>query len=106
MNEVEISIAKDFSMYPAGRYYEDGPYSGQKFREEILFPALMAKDKVTVNIDGTRGFGSSFLEEAFGGLVRIHKLGKAELKSKLIVTGELETYKLRIWQYINEASFK
>ena len=106
MNEFKISIANDFSKYPAGRFYQDGPNSGQKFRDEILAPALKDNQntKVLVDLDGTRGFGSSFLEEAFGGLVRIHKLSKSELLLKLEITGSLETYKKRIWQYINEAA--
>ena len=104
MSEKMISIANDFSKFPAGRYYSDGPFPGQKFREEILIPALTANDKVFVNIDGTRGFGTSFLEEAFGGLVRVHKLSEKVLRDKLEITGSLETYKMRIWQYIKEAA--
>lgn len=103
MSEKMISIANDFSKYPAGRYYNDGPFPGQKFREEVLVPALEKNTKVTVNIDGTRGFGSSFLEEAFGGLVRTHKYTLKTLEEKLEITGSLETYKMRIWQYIKEA---
>ena len=104
MSEKMISIANDFSRYPAGRYLEDGPYSGQKFREDILVPALEANTKVFVNIDDTRGFGSSFLEEAFGGLVRVHHISAKTLMEKLEITGSLETYKLRIWQHIKAAA--
>ncbi|WP_292375057.1 STAS-like domain-containing protein [Mesorhizobium sp.] len=65
-----INILQEFSKTPGGRYYTDGPASGQKFREEFLLPALAANDRVIVEMDGTRGYPSSFLEEAFGGLVR------------------------------------
>lgn len=66
-----INIEHDFSRYPAGRYESDGPYNGQTFREKILVPALSGKTgKVLIELDGARGYGSSFLEEAFGGLVR------------------------------------
>lgn len=69
-----INIKKNFSRYPAGRYFIDGPYNGQKFREEFLIPALSEAinkgEKVKVELDGVRGYNSSFLEEAFGGLVR------------------------------------
>jgi hypothetical protein len=85
-------------------YYEDGPFPGQKFREEILMPALKANAKVLVDIDGTRGFGSSFLEEAFGGLVRVHHFSVKTLMDKLEITGSLETYKMRIWQHIKDAA--
>lgn len=65
-----ISVASDFSRYPAGRYKADGPHSGERFRDEFLRPVLDANDTATIELDGVRGYGSSFLEEAFGGLVR------------------------------------
>ena len=65
-----ISIAKNFSVVPAGRTQEDGDYSGLKFRKEYLVPALKTYNLVHVEFDGVAGLGSSFLEEAFGGLVR------------------------------------
>lgn len=66
-----INIERDFSRYPAGRYEGDGPYSGQAFRDKFLVPVLTKKsEKVLIELDGARGYGSSFLEEAFGGLVR------------------------------------
>ncbi|MDD5329703.1 MAG: STAS-like domain-containing protein [Sulfuricella sp.] len=71
MGNKVINIERDFSRYPAGRYVADGPYNGEKFREEFLVPALLEKtDKVLIELDGARGLGSSFLDEAFGGLVR------------------------------------
>lgn len=99
-----ISISKEFSEFPAGRFIEDGPFSGERFRDELLAPALNEFDQVTVNIDGTLGFGSSFLEEAFGGLIRVHKFSVNELNSKLIIVGSMETYKRRIWSYIQSAA--
>jgi STAS-like domain of unknown function (DUF4325) len=66
-----IKVAEEFSRYPAGRYKADGPFSGEKFREEYLRPILEANTTATIELDGVRGYGSSFLEEAFGGLVRI-----------------------------------
>ena len=65
-----IDIAKDFTRYPAGRNRQDGPFSGQAFREDLLAPALSDNQPVRLVMDGTRGYGSSFLEEVFGGLVR------------------------------------
>lgn len=69
--KIVINIARDFGRYPAGRYLTDGPYSGQAFREKLLVPALSrSQGAVLVELDGARGLASSFLEEAFGGLVR------------------------------------
>lgn len=66
-----INILRDFSRYPVGRYETDGPFTGEAFRTKLLLPALSEPgSKVIVEFDGARGYGSSFLEEAFGGLVR------------------------------------
>jgi hypothetical protein len=70
MDNMIINVAKDFSRYPAGRYISDGPYSGELFREKHLLPVIQAGGKAIIELDGARGYGSSFLEEAFGGLTR------------------------------------
>lgn len=71
MDDTVINIARDFSRAPAGRYISDGPNSGERFRTEYLVPALGKTDAITIELDGARAYGSSFLEEAFGGLVRL-----------------------------------
>jgi len=65
-------FVKAFSEFPGPRYRNLGPSSGQEFREEILIPAIKqyGAHKLIINLDGTCGYGSSFLEEAFGGLLR------------------------------------
>ncbi len=70
MGKKIIRVAEDFSRYPAGRYLDDGPFSGAKFREDFLKPIIDSGEHVIIDLDGARGYGSSFLEEAFGGLVR------------------------------------
>lgn len=70
MTQPVVNVARDFSKYPAGRYLEDGPASGQAFRDKFLIPVLKEAGRLTIELDGTRGYGSSFLEEAFGGAVR------------------------------------
>jgi len=61
---------RTFSRYPAGRYRTDGKWSGEKFRDEILSHFIANGEKTTIFLDEAQGFGSSFLEEAFGGLIR------------------------------------
>ena len=78
-----INILNEFSRTPGGRYYTDGPASGQKFREEVLIPALAENDHLTIEMDGTRGYPSSFLEEAFGGLVREMKWSREEFQRRI-----------------------
>lgn len=74
MEPTVINVLRDFSRFPAGRYLNDGPYSGERFREELLIPALersrVSNGNVVIELDGARGYGSSFLEEAFAGLLR------------------------------------
>jgi len=67
---INISIAKDFSATPGGRFNRDGPYSGEAFRQRFLEPAIDAGEVVVVDLDQVAGLPSSFLEEAFGGLFR------------------------------------
>ena len=65
---------KDYAVAPGGRYRKDGPFSGEAFRDDVLVPELLAaagkNEQVIVELDGVAGYGSSFLEEVFGGLVR------------------------------------
>lgn len=66
-----VNIGKRFSRFPAGRYAKDGPASGEDFREHVLLPLLEeGATEIQIELDDAIGYGSSFLEEAFGGLVR------------------------------------
>lgn len=67
---MKIIYIKEFSKYPGPRYESLGENSGEKFRDSFLIPAMMENDAISVDFDGVFGYGSSFLEEAFGGLVR------------------------------------
>ena len=69
-----INIAQDYTKTPGGRFISEGQYSGEDFRNRVLEPAfekmLDTGETLVVNLDGGYGYGSSFLEEAFGGLAR------------------------------------
>ena len=71
-----ISIARDFSVTPGPRLIVEGDFSGEAFRETLLKPrfekSLEKKEKLVVDLDGTVGYGTSFLEESFGGLARTY----------------------------------
>ncbi|MFY1894728.1 STAS-like domain-containing protein [Achromobacter xylosoxidans] len=98
-----IEVAQQFSRYPGGRFFEDGPYSGQAFRERFLLPPLARGEEVKVVLDGARGYGSSFLEEAFGGLVRAG-LTKPDLRRLLTIEShEDESLVLEVADYIAKA---
>ena len=87
MKTLTVDIAKQFSAEPAGRYVDDGPHSGQVFRDKWLIPALKDSERVQIVLDGAEGYGSSFLEEAFGGLVR-GGFSEADLTQRLILVSE------------------
>ena len=79
-----LSIASDFAMAPGPRYREEGEHSGEQFRMEVLAPAvkeaIQKQSKLQIDLDGTFGYGTSFLEEAFGGLIRLNNYKLADLK--------------------------
>lgn len=102
-----INIAKEFTKFPAGRHVTDGQYSGETFREKFLVPALQANETVQVVLDGTTGYGSSFIDEAFGGLIRHKYFTKEELKKKLELIArekDFQQYKGEIWNNIEEST--
>ena len=80
---------KDFSKTPGSRYRNEGlkAYSGEEFREDFLEPlfleALNENKKLLVDLDGTIGYGTSWLEEVFGGLARKH--GSITVKKLIII---------------------
>lgn len=69
-----LQVAREFSPYLGGRYRDDGPWSGEQFRDEMLRPRLLEAIQqhatLHINFDGVAGMPPSFLEEAFGGLLR------------------------------------
>lgn len=71
-----IKISTDFSDTPGARHRDEGKYSGEEFREDMLEKYfLQAKEngeKLVIDLDGGYGYPTSFLEEAFGGLARIY----------------------------------
>ena len=106
MDEITISIANDFTEFPGGRFPEDGPYNGTTFRNEHLVPHLREGKSVVVSFDGVAGFGSSFLEEAFGGLVRENHFRENELNAqlKLVSSDDEFTDFIEIaWEFIRGA---
>lgn len=99
-----INIAKEFSRYPAGRFKTDGPYSGELFRESVLIPNVAAGTGVCVDLDGVAGYGSSFLEEAFGGVVRALKIPKEKIHELIQITSTDESLVQEVAMYMNEAA--
>jgi hypothetical protein len=84
-----IKIAEDFTPSPGPRLIAEGPGSGELFRTTVLFPkvkeAIAKRCTLTIDLDGASGYGTSFLEESFGGLIRENKLDLAILKALLVI---------------------
>ncbi|SIQ14340.1 STAS-like domain-containing protein [Marinobacterium stanieri] len=89
MTTKTISVVNDFNPRPYGRYYEDGEGSGQAFREKLMAPALREFDTVHIDLNGYNRYGRSFLDEAFGGLIREEGFTKSELDEKLSYAHDL-----------------
>ena len=107
MDTITIFV-KDFSIVPGSRELDEGKkaHSGEEFRNVFLEPAfkknLNNDTKIIVNLDGTIGYGTSWLEEVFGGLARLY--GSDIVANKLLFISEEEPYLIDdINEYIKDA---
>jgi hypothetical protein len=91
-----VKVAEIFSKYPGPRYIAEGEYSGEAFRDQVLLPivkrSIESGEKILIDLDGTNGYGTSFLEETFGGLIRVNKLKYSDLKNIFGYKSEEEPY--------------
>lgn len=98
-------IAKQYTDAPGGRFIDDGPCSGEDFRENVL-KKLMSEcaqgERILIIFDGAYGYPTSFLEEAFGGLARL--LGSKTVLDKFSFESNDEPEIVnRVNEYINGA---
>lgn len=107
---MKIIRVAEYAPAPGGRFISDGLFSGEWFRDEVLRPALAEAikedDTLCVELDGAAGYGSSFLEEAFGGLIRNQQFPRAEIERHLSVVAKTRLYKPYqglVERYIREA---
>ena len=85
-----IKLSEDFSVFPGGRTYEDGKFSAREFYDKFLND----NESHIIDLDGTRGFASCFLDELVK-LIGPERIGKdiqfvSERKS---ILDEIMTYK-------------
>lgn len=104
---VKINIAKDFSDILGGRFYSDGSFSGQEFYERILKnsfnKAINKKTKLEINLDGTFGYPSSFIDQSFGELGR--EYGQKLVQDTLIfISNDQPNLENKIREYIKRGS--
>jgi STAS-like domain of unknown function (DUF4325) len=98
-----INVATDFTRFPSGRFKKNGSTSGEAFREQFLEKPISEGQKVIIVLDGTVGYGSSFLEEAFGGLVRKLKVSADRVLSLLDFQASDTSLVDEIKQYVRDA---
>ncbi|MEP7099932.1 MAG: STAS-like domain-containing protein [Burkholderiales bacterium] len=92
-----------FTRFPAGRYAKNGETSGEAFRERFLVSPLLAGEQILVELDGTVGYGSSFLEEAFGGAVRRTRLKPSQILGHLQLKSSDPSLVEEVTEYITDA---
>lgn len=102
----KINVANDFSIIPSGRQKSDGSATGQHFYEILVesLSGLADGQQITIDFDGVLTAGSSFLDEAFAGLIRngiITKNGFNE--TIIIIANEHPEIKEKIRKYVKEA---
>lgn len=98
----------DYTDTPGARYHSDGPFPGEEFRDKFLVPAwdrAVARNvALTVDMDGVEGYATSFLEEAFGGLVREHVEDIARVQARVrFISLERPRLEQEIRGYIDDA---
>ncbi len=108
METIKLSIAKQYTRTPGPRYEKEGQFSGEKFRTELFFPlvrkAIQDDSKIIVDLDGTHGYGTSFLEEIFGGLIRINKVSFDEIKKHVAIKSNEQDYLIDdVNEYLTQA---
>lgn len=107
MTGTVINIGKDFSRYPAGRFPSDGKFNGETFRKKYLLDPINSNNNIKIYLDDAVDFGSSFLEEAFGGLVRTEKIPQDKIKR--LISFETKNHPFvpdEIWTYISDEAGK
>lgn len=94
MESIKISIAKDFSKTPGPRYIKEGNFSAELFLNDILeekFKKIInSGGRIIIDLDGTLGYATSFLEEVFGGLAR--KYGPDEVSNLIEIHSQEEPW--------------
>ena len=106
---MNIKLAQHFSKTPGARYPSEGAFSAQDFREKWLRPnlqeAINKNVKLEIDIDGTAGIGTSFLEESFGGLIRVDKISYDDIKKTItIISNDDPEYIDEINNYLEYAN--
>lgn len=92
-------LMSNFSELPFGRYRKDGANSAERFRDDILIPALKSNSNVTIDF-GNLFIGSSFLYESFFFLITKFDFNKDDLIKKIKLVAIDDDIIEEVWDYI------
>ena len=110
MDKLIIKIAEDYTKIPGVREEIEGDFPGEEFLSTILLPkfkqAIAERKILFIDLDGTAGYATSFLESAFGGLAREYKNYKIVLDNLEFKSQDDPFLIDDIKEYIKEANNK
>ncbi|MBD5314039.1 MAG: STAS-like domain-containing protein [Bacteroides sp.] len=96
-----FNIAREYGRTLGGRWKRLGDYSGEEFFETKLEPLFLEARRqnraVTIELDGTTGYPSSFLDQSFGELAR--RYGKDDVRRFVNLKGKVFGW---VADYINQ----
>lgn len=111
----KIVVIDDFSKTPYGRSPDkvlphEAEHTGEVFRNKILSQKLKdsikENTKLTVELTGYNRYGRSFIDEAFGGLIREDGFSYEQLRTYLnIEHNSVPSIVTLAWQRIKKAAF-
>lgn len=104
IKNLHLSV-RDFSRYPGPRTESQGPDSAEVFLRELLKPmfrqAEHLKAKLIIDLDGTEGYSTAFLDGSFGELAR--ELGSDRvLRTMVFVTKDEPSLEDEIKLYMRQ----
>lgn len=109
--DIIYKIAKEFTDTPGPRLIIEGPFSGELFLRDVLLPkfkeAVEKKVNLVIDLDGTFGYPPSFLDEAFGGLVKETQMKKNQILKYLIIKSSRKHYiekidaRMTVWEELH-----
>lgn len=92
-----INFPTDVTKFPGS----DPSYPAPFFRDNMLIPALQ-QGTLRLQLDGTLGFCSSYLEEVFAHLPSHSGLSLPTIEKRLILVARDTSYISEIWDYIRK----
>lgn len=105
--EKVINVKNDFSQYPFGRSSNDGPNSGERFRNEMLLPVWDQYNKFVIDFSGFQSSpGSSFLSSAFVELITRCDKPYQEVKQKIVILPKDSVYPAAVESLLEQIKVK